>query len=326
MKHFLIIALVLTGPVYGQNYIDYQKTLNRTDEDIITKNYDLALKRLDSIYNDFEFIYARHCIKALQICCYINDSIRADKWLTKCFKQGVPFWNIKTNDLTNKSLSYSTTKNTVYHYDSLYLLNESSININLSRLIDSLFAIDQKYTRKVNNGFILFRFTIYELQWLKNNKRQFAIIDTIIDHYGFPGERLIGLGNRKEDSSAIKYLKFYSPIIEADKRAYFMLIHYFSNPRKDINEKLIQNVIRGYIPASQFGTLNDFMARWGKHKYGNYQYYNVWHQDPNKENIESINARRQIIGLNGFEQQERNSRIEMDRRKNKKSNSEIILE
>jgi hypothetical protein len=105
-----------------------------------------------------------------------------------------------------------------------------------------------------------------------------------------------------------------------------MLIHYFSTPRKDINNKLLQNVINGFITAYQFGAFNDFMARWGKKRYGNYQYYNVWHQDNNPENIDSINKRRLSIGLNTFEQQERNRAINNQRWKNKKVNKEIILE
>jgi hypothetical protein len=327
MNHFFIIVLIISaGQTYGQNYIDYQRTFNRIDDDILKKNYGVTLQRLDSIYHNYEFIYAKHCIKALQICCYMNDSIETDKWLAKCFKQGVPIWIIKTNELTKKSLLFSTTKNTVYRYDSLQLIYKSSINMNLSKEIDRLFTIDQKYTRKVNDGFFPLRHTIYGLQWLKNNKKQFAIIDTIIDHYGFPGERLIGLGNWNEDSNTIKSLKYLSPVVVEDKRTYFMLIHYYSNPRKDINDKLIKNVTNGYIPAYQFGALNDFMARWGKLKYGNYKYYNVWHQDPNKSNIESINIRRNLIGLNSFDLQKRNDSIEIERRKTKKSNSEIILE
>ena len=327
MKHLLLFFLsIFTCHIQGQNYIEYQSTFNRIDEDIKVKNTRIAIERLDSIFNEYEFIYAQHCIKALQICCYTNDSIKADKWLAKCFKQGVPFWVIKTNDLTKKSLLYSTTKKTVQNYDSLYAIYKSSINNHISRLIDSLFTIDQKYTYKVNNGFILFRGTIYGLQWMKNNKRQFTIIQNIIDHYGFPGERLTGLPKWYEDSlKSAKYFIFYGPNIH-DSRAYFMLIHYYSNPRKDINDKLLKNIGTGFLPAYQFGALNDFLARWGKRRYGDYQYYNVWHHDPNKENIESINTRRHLIGLNSFEQQLSNELLYRENRKNKKANSEIILE
>lgn len=328
MKRFKIwlLFLFLTSQSYGQDYIKYQRTFNRIDEDVITMNYKLAIERLDSVYSNFEFIYAKHCIKALQICITANDSVRADMWLAKCFSQGVPVWLLNTNEITKKSLHLSTTQNTLQKYDSLSNVYKSSIHHHLSKQIDSLFTLDQKYTHKVNDGFFALRYTIYYLQWMRNNKRQFAMINNIIDNYGFPGERLLGLGDMTEDSSSIKFYKRIGLDFYGDRRVYFMLIHYFSTPRKDINDKLLKNVINGFLPSYQFGALNDFMAKWGKKRYGDYQYYNVWHQDNRAENIDDINKRRLSIGLNPFEQQERNRKIYNQRWKNKKDSWGIILE
>lgn len=328
MKRLLIwlFLLFLTSKSFGQDYIEYQRTFNRIDEDVLTQNYKLAIERLDSIYSNFEFIYAKHCIKALQICIIANDSVHADKWLAKCFLQGVQIWVLNTNEIARKSLHYSTTQNTLQKFDSIYNIYKLSINLVISRQIDSLFTLDQKYTRRVNDGFFALRYTIYYLQWLKNNKRQFAIINNIIDNYGFPGERLLGLGDMTEDSSSIKFYKRIGLDYFDDRRVYFMLIHYFTTPRKDINDKLLKNVINGFIPAYQFGALNDFMARWGKNRYGDYQYYNVWHQDNKPENLDNINKRRLSIGLNLFEQQERNRKIYNQRWKNKKNIGGVILE
>lgn len=321
-----LFLLLITLNSTGQDYIEYQKTFNRIDEDVLSENYTLAIERLDSIHSKYEFIYARHCIKALQICITANDSVSADKWLAKCFIQGVPIWIINSNDITKNSLQYSTTQNTIIEYDSLFSVYRSSTDTSLARQIDSLFAIDQIYTRKANDGFILFRYTIYGIQWLRNNKRQFEIINEIIENKGYPGERLIGLDFMDEDSASITFLKRNGPVILDEKRAYFMLIHYYTTPRKDINYKLMENVVNGYLPAYQFGALNDFMAKWGKQQYGNYQYFNVWHCDINPENIDSINKRRLSIGLNTFEQQQRNNSLEKERFKNKRSNSEILTE
>ena len=310
---------------FGQNYCEYQKTFNCIDNDILSNNLSLASKRLDSIYNSYEFVYAKHCIKALQICCLQNDTINSDKWLRKCFIQGVPFWIIRDNQITSKVLNYSQTNNTLKLYDSLRTVYKSSINTSISKTIDSLLVIDQKFTDKVNNGFLLFRHTIYGIRWIKNNQRQFSIIKNIIDHYGFPGEKLIGLSHLYQDSvETYKSVMFYGPSID-DYRTYIMLIHYYSNPGKDINNKLIASVRQGFLPPYQYGALNDFIARYGKKKI-NYGFYNVWHEDPNKQNISGINLRRQFIGLSTLEEQNRNNQINKERRKNKTNNSTIILE
>ncbi len=327
MKTFLTIFISLFWiNSFGQNYIEYQKTFNRIDNDILSNNFSEASKRLDTIYNSNDFVYAKHCIKALQISCHQNDSINADKWLIKSFKQGVPLWIIRNNEITSKVFNYYQTTNTLKLYDSLNAIYKASINYSVSKIIDSLYFIDQKFTDKVNNGFVLLRHTIYGLQWLKNNKRQFNVIRELIEQYGFPGEKLIGLPEYYQDSlEAYKNVLSYGPSIE-DFRVYVMLIHYFSNPRKDINDKLFESVKKGFIQPNQFGALNDFMAKWGKKKYGNYKFYNVWHYDSNKNNIHEINCRREKIGLSTFEEQIRNDEIYNGRRKNKTINKSIKLE
>ncbi len=325
MKRVVIGLIFLFMPVLtdSQNYIEYHRTIHRIDNDVLAMNYKSAIERLDSIYAGYGFIYARHCIKALQICVTVNDSVRADQWLWKALVQGVPLWMIRANELTQKSLLYSTTQNTIENAANLNAMYRSSIDENLSRRIDSLFAIDQKYTRRVNDGFILLRYTIYGAQWIMNNKRQFKIIKEIIDHYGFPGEQLIGFGFRIEDSTAIGTIQRHGPTFIDEKRAFLMLIHFFTSHQKDINDQLLQNVIGGYLPAYHFGALNDFMA---KRRPKKYQYYNVWHCDSRAENVPDINQRRHAIGLNTVEEQLRNHSIHNERRKLRTLNSEILLE
>lgn len=322
----IILSIFLSINLFAHDYIAYQRIINRVDEDVIGRKYYLAIERLDSLYENFDFIYSRHCFKALQICCKSQDSINAKKWLEKSFIQGVPIWMIRTNDLTKIVFNYSNIQSAIKQYDSLRNIYYSSINLDLRNKIDSLFEIDQEYTQKVNDGFFLFRHTYYGLRWLKNNKKQFEFLNSIIDQYGFPGERIIGLPKSIEDSTqTIKYFNFYGPILR-ETNAYIMLIHYYSNPRADINSKLIENVKLGNLPPYQYGALNDFMARWGKKKYGDYKYYNVWHKDPDNLNEDEIKKRRNSIGLNSYEQQNRNMLIWRERRKNDIANSEIILE
>jgi len=327
MRNILVIfSLFFSFQIYGQNYIEYQRIINRVDEDVLIEKYSLAIDRLDSIYEKYDFIYARDCFKALQICCKSEDSINAKKWLEKSLVQGVPIWMLKENGLTKNVFHYPSIQNSILHYDSLRNIYTKSINQNLRNTIDSLFIIDQQYTRKVNDGFILFRYTYHYFRWLNNNKKQFKIINELIDEYGFPGEKIIGLSKNIEDSSqVVKNFRFYGPILRETK-AYIMLIHYYSNPRPDINEELIRNVKLGNLPPYQFGALNDFMARWGKKKYGDYQYYNVWHTDSDNANETNIERRRKAIGLNSYKQQYRNMSIWRERRKEKTANYEVILE
>lgn len=327
MKILIIFfSIIISFQVSCQNYFYYQKVINRIDEDVLNEDFDLATQRLDSLYENYDFIYSHHCFKALQICCKKQDSIKAEKWLKKSFIQGIPIWMIRTNEITKEVFNYPSVQKTIEDYDSLRNIYKNSINHELRNKVDSLFIIDQRFTKKVNDGFILFRHTYHGIRWLKNNRKQFEILLEITKNYGFPGEKLIGLPNEIEDSiSQIDNFNFYGPFLRETK-VYIMLIHYYSNPRKDINDILFENVKAGNIPPYQFGALNDFMARWGKGKYGNYEYYNVWHVDPDTVNITVIEKRRNSIGLNSYDQHKRNMLIWRERRKNHTANSEIILE
>jgi hypothetical protein len=322
----LFFCTLLSINVTSQNYVQYHQTFNRIDEDVISEDYSTAINRLDSIYVNYDFIYARHCFKALQISCKADDSARAMLWLEKAFKQGVPIWMVRSNTLTQKVLGYAESERNISNYDSLHFIYQKEINIHLRKTIDSLYEIDQKYTNKVNDAFILFRYTYHGLKWIKNNKNQAKILHEIINNYGFPGERLIGLPANIEDSTQyMKQFNYYGPLLQ-ETNAYIMLIHYYSNPQPDMNKDLLENIETGNLPPYQYGALNDFLASWGKGKYGNFSFYNVWHEDPEGQNNEQINLRRSAIGLNSCEQQNRNSLIWRNSRKNSMANSRVILE
>lgn len=310
---------------FGQNYIDYQKIINRVDNDICTNQLESAILRLDTVYEVYPFIYAKHCYKALQISCQLKDSIEVDKWLKKSFIQGIPFWIVQEDTLLKSVFDYENCKESLHEYDSLRKIYLGKVNVPLRKTVDSLIEIDQRLTHQVNDGFILLRYTYHLYRWLNNNKRQLEIIKQLTASFGFPGEQLIGLPMQCEDS--VKFQPNTSPgILLQETNTYIMLIHCFSNPRPDFNELLIAEVKKGNIPANQYGAINDFMAAYGKNKYGNYSYYNVWHTDPLEENIRSINDNRNKIGLMSFEEQERNQRLFYERRKNRTLYKEIILE
>lgn len=310
---FVAILSIVAITCPAQDYIQYHKTFNKIDEDILSENYTRAIERLDSIYENYNYIFAQHCMKALQICCVVNDSTRASRWLEKCFKQGVPLWTIKTNEIAVKSLSYSTSANAIQHYDSLRYAYKSHINNKLAQTIDSIFQVDQKYTQKVNDGFILFR-PIYGLKWIRCNKQTFKAIDSITREYGFPGEKLIGLPATYEDSAQqIEYIKQYG-IHLRQWQAYFMLLHYFSSARKiqhDFKDLLFENLKAGNLSSFQFATICNYIYKYSKHNKHKYESFNY-----------NTDSNRISIGLNTIETERENT----ERVINGKTYSGIIMD
>lgn len=281
----------------AQNYINYHRINNRADECIVNGDYKNAAVKLDSLYSGYSFIYARHCFKALQIACMLNDTANAYKWLSKCFLQGVPFWMIRANDLTTRSLYYPRSQSIINAHDSLYNVYRSHINLPLARTLDSMFVYDQKLTDRVNNGFFLWKVYDYP-RWLHNNKKQFRKVQQFIQQYGYPGEKIIGLPESDLDSlAACKHLASRGHTYIQRIELQYMMMHCYSNPRKDIRKELIQQIELGNLEAVQYGVYADFMYEYGRQKYGHYNRYYQWFRDHNQEDTTIINARRDSIGL-----------------------------
>jgi hypothetical protein len=261
-------------------------------------------------------------MKALQICISANDSIQANKWLEKFFKKGIPIWLVESNLITNKSRSFSSTQQTFKSYDSLHLIRISTIDTNLERKIDSLLMIDQKFTQKVNNGYVLF-LPVYWIQWRVNNKLQLKELKKIIEIYGYPEEKLLGLPFIQDSLLFSKHVNFWGLSELRDSRIQIMLQHCYSTGHKidfNFSNILYENVCNGNLPPYQYALIMDFMMP-NKRKYIN---SNFGFKEGSYNNI--IHFNRYFIGLNTIEQEKRNTLIERDRRKNKRANSEIMLE
>jgi len=58
MRIFFFVAILSIVAIScpAQDYIQYHKTFNKIDEDILSENYTRAIERLDSIYENYDFI------------------------------------------------------------------------------------------------------------------------------------------------------------------------------------------------------------------------------------------------------------------------------
>ncbi len=323
----IVLLLVFGCGIVGvtaQDYIRYHQLFNRIDRDIDAKNPHASLPRLDTVLQQYEFIYARHCIKGLQICCSLNDSLRAEKFLRQCFLQGVPLWVLRTNLLTAPSLGYPQCKATLLLHDSLVAVYKSRLNQDLVKKVDSLIQLDQYHTDRLNSSSLLTRYPRF-VRWKRNSRKQYRLICAWTRQYGFPGERLIGLPEYYNDSSSnAKQILFYGPCL-INTRLFTMLQHYYSHPREGVLPAFKQAVAEGYMPPEQCGTLYDFVARWGKGKFGS-DWYNVRHRDHDSTHLPIIEQRRAMIGLNTCAEQKNNMLINRERRKRGTASREILRE
>ncbi len=321
----ILIALFSYTKTEAKDYFQYHELVNSLDEHIILERYSDAIPVLDSIYRNFNFIYARHSIKALQICLRVRDEERSSLWLQKSILGGVPLWYLKHLPSIRSIQEFEKCRIVLSNYDSLHQVYLKRINRKLADYIDSLFEIDQIRTNRVNDGIIPLRYTVYGLQWLHNNKKQWKLIQQVMTTYGFPGEQLIGLPKYYEDTS-IAYRNGIIRFTQLDAyQVYFMLLHCYSHKEKSMNEQLIQAVKSGMMPAYQYAAINDFMAEYGYKSYRQF-YYNEWQTDDDSTHLAQINIRRKSIGLNSYEASLRNDQLNLEKRKRKTYYQDVFLE
>ncbi len=321
----LFVLLICCYKVTGQNYIDYQHICNRVDDDVHVNDLQTAVTRFDTLFNNYQFIYGVHCFKALQIATKLNDEKRICKWLEKCIIQGVPLWMIRANDIVNPILAYSYTQSIIQSYDSVHRVYISNLDTVLAKRMVVMIEKDQRHTNKVNNGFLPFRLVYYP-RWLRNNKKQLNMLINIVDSIGYPGEKLCGLPYELTDSTqGYSLFRKIGPSCIKHTYAQTMLMHAYSNPRKDIRDKLLKNIANGNMPASQYAIVADFMAQYGRKKH-DYRFYYQWVKSGISEDTTIIDSRRHAIGLNTFQQSIKNAAMFLQQFKKKNVNKEILPE
>lgn len=297
----ILALLICCYTTFAQDYFAYQHICNRADDDIQSGNLHSAAMRYDSLYNSYKFIYGFHCFKALQVASKLQNEAHTSKWLTKCITQGIPLWMVRANDITNPIFTYNYTQPILQSYDSLHRVHLSNIDTILANRMWAIILKDQRRTNKVNNGFFLFK-VVYYPRWLHNNKKGLEALIKIMDTVGYPGEKLCGFRPDLVDSAtAYNSFKKRGPTSIRHTSGQTMLMHAYSNPRRDIQDKLLKNVANGNMPAYQYAIVVDFMAEYGRQKYGTYKRYYEWFSKSNmREDTAVLDARRQAIGLKPF--------------------------
>lgn len=321
-----LLACCLSVAGDAQDYIAYQRVINRVDSDVISGNLSTAALRMDSIDRAYDFVYSYHCIKALQISIKLGDESRAGHWLARSMIQGVPLWVIRSNELTRKIFDLPVGQKIAAQADSLHAIYISHIDTALNRRIRRLMDADAIRTRRVNDGNPLLRHTIYGLQWVHNNTKEVIQLVDIIRQYGYPEEKVVGLSLNLEDSAALTpFMRDAgTDLVLRNREAFFMFLHYFSTKRKDMNDLLLPQVAAGNMPPYQYARINDYLSiNTSARRYPRFYHFG---RLPEGADPAAVNARRAAIGLPSCEAQLRTERLYLEYRKSGRLNREVILD
>jgi len=256
----------------------------------------LASLRCDTFRREAIDINSKESIKLLQVYLKAHRSDAASEALRLCLVKGVPLWMLRNNEITKTIFTNDTFKPILTHYDSFRNVYFQSIETQAKRRIDSLFAIDQILTQRLNQSNLLQR-PVSFFKWKKFNRRNIQYLKTWIESSHYWGEKFIGLPDYYQDSaSAWKEYSQFGPVPEV-RRLFFMLLHIYSHRSQPSIQNLYQQVLVGNMEALQYASVCDFMAEFGSGNESNPGRYNVWHKNSESRYQDEISNRRSALGL-----------------------------
>jgi hypothetical protein len=320
-----VVKIFSINLLYSQNYIEYSRIKWQAVDCIIEEKFQEAQIYLDSLYNNYDLIFAGDCQYALKVAILNNDSVRAKKFLLKGLSAGIPIEYVKKDKFINKNLKFDLWKEiSQKDIDSLQDIYKKRVNWELLEKIETMFVIDQKVTEQINKS------SIYFFKWRKVMKNYAKTLKNMINEYGYPGEKIVGLGNKINEIKSIESYETYLYFLRADE-TFYILIHYFAYYERDWDEyfQILYNQLEnGNLTPYQFGTFCDYRAKWKKSKKKGTDYIYYIHDHPvlSEQKIEETNKRREDIGLLDVEFEKKKRAYNFNIQKNNLYDSKIRLE
>lgn len=306
-KYLFFLYLIFSYTISNsqENYIEYQKGITKAENLMLDSMYKESIEQFRLVLDNYSFNFPRDCIMAAQISAYIGDDNSLYHFLKKAVRFGVHIDYINSRKLYSKYHKYPWWGNFINRdYDSLRNEYIKGVNWEYKALCDKYRNIDRiirdKDQKWYRNEYIVLRRDIRN-EWNKANEKYISEVDSLIDIYGFPSYRIIGV----EDST----------ILPISKNKYlgcsqFNIIYNHYCSRKKWREdkfqkhlsKLLEEVKKGNLSARDYARIMEINYRHSKKYKNKTSLYYVWYEptlNPTDvyPNEEEINRRREAIGL-----------------------------
>ena len=285
---------------YSQNYINYHKGIVYAEKNILQENYKEALFTLDSLFKRHDFVFAIDYFTAAQLATTLQQYDLAIEYLKDGASAGITKKLVEGNDILQTLSTHDAWKNYEDSYDALRDEYLAGIDWELCEKLNKLFQVDLDMTTQLTEASNL-KANFIDLKWRKQIKKNGHELLDIIQEYGFPGERLVGLDECDESFNPNKEAIVGRTVLLNSKMAFVMLMHYYRSPHDDINEVLLEEVKKGNMPPSQYAVIQDYLTEGTDPKYSTYKYYNQWRIQLQKKEEKAINERRTEIGLGEYQ-------------------------
>ncbi len=175
------------------DYTIYHKQVIQAETLIAEAQYQEAYAIYEGLFQEYDFIFLREYQVASQLALQLNEKEKAKELVKRGVLGGWKLKSIKKNTHLAPLWTKSEWKDFKRTYTILYAQYEDQLNSELKGQVKKMFAKDQRKALLV-----LFRISskaqdrYAEKKFAKHSIQQMQQLNTILDKYGYPGERLIG--------------------------------------------------------------------------------------------------------------------------------------
>lgn len=289
----LILFCLFTHLIFSQDYSNYYKGINRARISVAEGNAENSINSYYTTFENYDFGFARDCYNAIEIAVFAKDTIKLEYFIRRALKQGIDYQLILKIENLYEFHNSEFLKKIEREKDSLSTIYSKSINWEIRKEINEMFAADQAIRERYYNSILFKRHKIGK-EWEDLNESQVERIIEITKNNGFPGERLIGIDNKEMHSKISDHnLSTGMPIV--------ILIHHYSQPNKSYSSILFEQIKLGNLYNEHFATVCDFEVKFGRNKFENFGFF-AFKQSLKAVNQKEIDQRRNEISLLSIEE------------------------
>jgi hypothetical protein len=197
MKYLLILLLLPLAEVHSKNldYLNYHQEISQAEKFISEERYDEAFEIFEEVIGQYDFVFLKHYKIAAQLALHLDqadlayDYVQlgmASGWTIKEIKKNsflAPLWKEKDRwtELTSS-------------YELLHSEYLTRINSDMREEVRDMFRRDQWLAFKALFHFGEKQYNRYaENKFAPQSERHMARLDAMLDQYGYPGEKHIGI-------------------------------------------------------------------------------------------------------------------------------------
>lgn len=185
---FTLFVLVCVGrPAQAQqDYWRYHQSILNIESLIVDENRDQALTQYDSLFAQYDFVFCKDYVVALQIALLHGDQSRTERYALSALEAGAKIDALERLPLVKGQLSSALWQKIRSKAPDARKRYHQKINLALNKKLTSNFRYDEEHKSDKQRAAGVFQ-------------QNFDFIRSIIDSIGFPGEKLVGIDNSDWD-------------------------------------------------------------------------------------------------------------------------------